>query len=83
MISDDKTKLDYKNMIFFDDIVKYLNVTPNYLGKLFNSCSLMKKRVYTIEHLRFVVENVEIGNVRKLVLIKNLKNFIEEYEKTI
>ena len=83
MISDDKTKLDYKNMIFFDDIVKYLNVTPNYLGKLFNSCSLMKKRFYTIEHLQFLVKNLKVGNVRKLVLIKNLKNFIEEYEKTI
>jgi len=74
-------KLDCKKIIWFDNLAMYLNVSHNYLGKLFNSCSLMKRKYYTIEHLQFLADNLHPGNVRKTILIKNLKEFIKEFKE--
>jgi len=74
-------KSDYKKMILLDDIVLYLDITPKYLVKLFRSCSLMKMKYYSIAHLQFLVDNLSPSNIKEIILIKKLKEFIKEFKE--
>ena len=74
-------KSDYKKIILLDDIALYLNITPKYLVKLFKSCSLMKMEYYSIAHLQFLVDNLSPSNIKEVILIKKLEEFIYEFKK--
>ena len=76
-------KSEYKKIILLDDIALYLNITPKYLVKLFKSCSLMKMKYYSIAHLQFLVDNLSPSNIKEIVLIKKLEEFIEKIRKNI
>ena len=74
-------KSDYKKIILLDNIASYLDITSKNLVKLFKSCSLMKMEYYSIAHLQFLVDNLSPSNIKEVILIKKLEEFIIDFKE--
>ncbi len=57
-----------------------LNITEAYLFKMFNSCGFMKRSSYSINHIKFVCDNLSVSNYRRKVIVSKLDYFIQFYK---
>jgi len=67
-----------KKTISSNELALFLDISEKYLYKLFNSCSLMRMKYYSVEHLQFLVDNLSPSNIQEVVLIKQIQYFIEK-----
>jgi len=66
-----------------EELAKSLNVSVNYLYKVFNGCGLMKRDNYTLVHLEFVIKAIDIKNYRNEVFVLKLKKIVNDSKVTL
>jgi len=58
------------------DVARFVNVTPDYLHRLFRLCLIMKREYYSLEHLEFVAKNLPGEDYRRLVIREKIARFV-------
>jgi hypothetical protein len=72
--------MDY---ISSEKISSFVDISEDYLFKVFGSCGLKKMTSYSLNHIRFVVDNLVCGNYRKKVIVQKLTYILNSYEKCL
>lgn len=61
-----------------EELARNLNISTNYLFKVFNSYGLMKRDDYTLAHLEFLINSIEIKNYRTQVFVLKLEKLVND-----